>query len=102
MELCGAVRNCDIAVEVLEAAGAPVNRALQDALEEAKIARARATSRSGFKHLDSSWRSWLHAKNRQESERQTRAPPGCRPLEREYLKAGCERRTPGDKSGKAA
>jgi CHAD domain-containing protein len=87
MNLCGEVRNCDIAVEVLAEAGAPVNHALEKRLNQR---RARA-GRELAKLLDQRyvrsqirrWRGWLKAQPG--DERSVQALP--RPA-REFFTAG--------------
>ena len=87
MELCGAVRNCDIAVEVLEAAGAPADRKLKTHLRKQRTL-AQSDLQDRLQHLDSGWRSWLRAHSGERRSVQTRARQVIRPIEREYLKAG--------------
>lgn len=85
MDLCGAVRNCDIAMEVLKAAEAPVDRAL---LARLKRRRARA-GRDLAKFLNDGtlrapmrrWRGWLKTY-------QGESPRAPVLLSREFLRAG--------------
>jgi CHAD domain-containing protein len=87
MDLCGAVRNCDIAVEVLEAAGVPADLALDKRLRQR---RARA-GRELAKLLDDwrvhahmrRWRGWLKAQ-----ATEARPPQALPRLSREFLRSG--------------
>lgn len=87
MGLCGAVRNCDIAIQVLEEAGAPAKGALK-----AHLRKQRLHSQNGLKERlqdwDFDWRSWLHARSGKNRSVRTRVRQILRPLEREYVKAG--------------
>jgi len=86
MELCGAVRNCDIAVEVLEAAGAPASRALKAHLTKLR-AQSEAELAERLKDWDFRWKSWLQAKSGKNQMPETRARQVLRKLEREYRRA---------------
>lgn len=86
MELCGAMRNCDIAVEVLEAAGAPANRALKAHLRKLRM-NAQSELVERLKDWDLRWQSWLHAKEGKNQKIETRARRVLRTLEREYRQA---------------
>jgi len=87
MDLCGAARNCDIAPEVLKAAGVPANHALKKRLKQRRARAGRNLAKLLHRwHVHSHmrrWRGWL------------KAPPGdARPavplsrLSREFLDAG--------------
>jgi phosphohistidine phosphatase len=67
MDLCGAARNCDIAAEVLAAAGVPIDPALEKHLQQRRARAGRelaklltkGATRGGMRH----WRKWLTAKS---------------------------------------
>jgi CHAD domain-containing protein len=86
MELCGAVRNCDIAVEVLAAAGAPANRVLKAHLRKLRT-QGESELAEGLKEWDFRWRAWLHTKPSKNQKIETRARQVLRTLEREYRRA---------------
>lgn len=86
MELCGAVRNCDIAAEVLEAAGAPAGRALKTHLRKLR-AHCEGELAERLKASDFRWQSWLHAKPGKNQTPEIRARQVLRKLEREYRRA---------------
>lgn len=85
MDLCGAVRNCDIAGEVLKAAQAPVDRTLRARLKRRRRLAGRDLARSlqdgtlrvHMRH----WSGWLKT-----YEGETPRPPF--PLSREFVRAG--------------
>jgi CHAD domain-containing protein len=86
MELCAVVRNCDVAIEVLEAAGVPANRALKTHLR-----KLRSTGENDLKvrlqDWNFRWRSWLHANQEKNRSIQAQARGVLGPLQREYVKA---------------
>jgi CHAD domain-containing protein len=67
MDLCGAARNCDIAVEVLAAAGVPADAALAKRLKQrrARAGRelAKLLSEWDIRASVRRWRAWLSAKS---------------------------------------
>jgi CHAD domain-containing protein len=86
MHRCGDVRNCDIALDVLEAAGVPADKSVEHRLHRLRSRAARALVKrltAGPTHKDlRQWRTWVQ---------QTRAvrPLGLiEKLERDFLKAG--------------
>jgi CHAD domain-containing protein len=89
MDLCGTARNCDIALQVLEAAGVPADKTLRRRLHHLRSRAERdlverlseGDSRADIRR----WRSWLHPKARVS----TKPPSGLLPkLAREFSKAG--------------
>jgi CHAD domain-containing protein len=92
MDLCGAVRNCDIAIEILEAAGVPAagdlqgclqkrrSRAESDLSERLEIWKSQATMRP--------WRGWLRVPAGKDQSIPSRARQTLRPLAQKYLKVG--------------
>jgi CHAD domain-containing protein len=86
MELCGVVRNCDIAIEVLEAAGAPASRALKTHLRKLRSA-GESEVKERLQDWNFHWRSWLHAKEGKSRSIEAQAHAVVRPLQREYVKA---------------
>ena len=91
MDLCGAVRNCDIAIEILEAAGAPAAGNLKDYLEKRR-ARAETDLSEQLAHWSPRalrpWRGWLRVSNAKDQSVQARARQILRPLTEKYLKVG--------------
>lgn len=89
MALCGAARNCDIALEVLAAAGVPADLPLERRLKQRRARTGRALAklltegdaRAGMRR----WRAWLTAK----PGRQTASVPQVLPaLSRKFMAAG--------------
>ena len=89
MDLCGAVRNCDIAVDALKEAGVSPEPGLKRRLKRRRDRTARELAdlledfgaRSNLRH----WRKWLKAKA------DDHAPaPALPPLEREFRRSGAE------------
>ena len=87
MELCGVARNCDIALEVLEAAGVPADKPLQRQLRRVRsraerdlvMRLAEKDARADLRR----WRTWLR------SPAAAVAPSNVLPkLAREFLKTG--------------
>lgn len=66
MDLCGAARDCDVALDVLEASGAPAEPALKSRLKRRRVRAERQLAkllqdgelRASMRH----WRGWLKAK----------------------------------------
>ena len=86
MELCGAARNCDVAMEVLEAAGMPAHHKIKTALAKRRKQATRNLAREledfdesvNFRH----WRHWL-------TPRESGAAPAASPeLSREFFRSG--------------
>jgi CHAD domain-containing protein len=88
MDLCGEARNCDVAVEVLEAAGVPAARSLKRELTKR---RAKATRDLAHELKDwhirahmRRWREWLTVKAGEDPA----AKPSIPELSGEFLKSG--------------
>lgn len=95
MDLCGAARNCDIAVEVLSEAGVPADLALEKQLDQRRASAGRELAkllrkggaRAGMRH----WREWLTAKSGHETVTVADALPSLshkRKGRGEHLQAG--------------
>lgn len=86
MELCGAARNCDVALEVLESAGVPADRDLR---RDLKTRRVRATRRLAATLAD--WRIRSHVR-REWLTAKTKEGPASKPASSEispdFLKSG--------------
>ena len=88
MDLCGEARNCDVAVEVLEAAGVPPARSLKLELTKRRAKATRDLAQElkdwGTRAHMGRWREWLTAKAGE--------GPGAKPsipeLSGEFLKSG--------------
>jgi len=87
MELCGAVRNCDIAIQVLEEAGAPAKGPLKAHLRKLRLHGENAL-KERLQDWDFHWRSWVRPQAGKHRTVNTRVRQVLRPLEREYAKAG--------------
>jgi CHAD domain-containing protein len=100
MDLCAAVRNCDIAVEVLEAAGVPAAGDLKAYLRKRRLQAESGLSEQleGWKAQETlrPWRGWLRLPAGKDRSLPARARQVLRPLKQEYSKAGsraAQRRT---------
>jgi CHAD domain-containing protein len=101
MDLCGAVRNCDIAIEILAAAGVPAAQDLQDCLEKRRsraendlseqleIWKSEATMRP--------WRGWLRIPTGKAAGIESRARQILRPLRQTYFEVGSRAAQPETK-----
>lgn len=99
MDLCGAARNCDIGIEILDTAGEPASgdldtylrkrrsHAEQDLSDQLTRWESRATTRP--------WRDWLAAPAGKRQSLASRARRTLRPLAREYRKVGSLAARPG-------
>jgi CHAD domain-containing protein len=88
MDLCGAVRNCDIAFEVLEAAGAPAQPALRSRLKRRRVRASRQLAKllkdGDLRAHMRRWRGWLTIS----SGEQAKVPPMPSLDSREFLRSG--------------
>ncbi len=87
MDLCGAARDCDVALAVLESAGVPADHALQGALNKHRVRATRNLAKeledwNEDAHLRR-WQDWLTAKDVGKA-----SPPEAPDLSREFRKAG--------------
>jgi CHAD domain-containing protein len=87
MELCGAVRNCDIAIQVLEEAGAPAKASLKTHLRKLRLHGENAL-KERLQDWDFHWRGWVRPRSGKNRAVNTRVRQVLGPLEREYAKAG--------------
>jgi CHAD domain-containing protein len=103
MDLCGSVRNCDIAPKVFAAAGTPADTALEKVLkqrrahEDQKLAKLLKEwdSHSGMRH----WPAWLKAKVKAEPKANDAMPAVPPKLMREFKRLGAIAAKPGASSG---
>ncbi len=87
MELCGTVRNCDIAIQVLEEAGAPASGVLKAHLRKQRK-HGESNLKDRLQDWDFHWRGWLEVQSGKNRSVKTRVSQVLRPLEREYANAG--------------
>ncbi len=93
MDRCAAVRNCDIAVEVLDAAGVPAWRGISRTYLRKRRSQTEtdlSEQLEGWKAPGAlrPWRGWLRVPAGKDKSIQGRARQILRPLEQEYSKAG--------------
>jgi CHAD domain-containing protein len=92
MEFCGTIRNCDIALEVLKAAGAEAPAHLKRRLDERRSDAMRDlgdfVDRSGGEKTTKQWSGWLRAKPGPEQTIACSARRVLRPMTKDFLDAG--------------
>jgi len=94
MDACGAVRNCDIAVEVLQASGAQISGSLERRLKKMRSEKERdlmeVLENTSTAKKTKNWEDWLKA---QTGPNQTIASTARRvlaPLTKQFLDAGIQ------------
>ncbi len=98
MDLCGAVRNYDVAIEILAAAGAPAAGSLKRSLLKRR-ARAESDLSERLERWKSQrtmrfWSDWLKAQGGKGQGIPSRARQILRPLAEEYFKVGTQAAQP--------
>jgi CHAD domain-containing protein len=98
MDLCGAVRNCDIAMEILEAAKVPaaanLKRSLLKRRSRAESDLSEELARWKAKTIVRPWQGWLRAEAVKGQSAEARARQILRPLTRQYRKVGSQAAQP--------
>jgi triphosphatase len=99
MDLCGAARNCDVAMEILESAAVPASSDLKTYLRKrrshAERNLAEQLARSKSRATMRPWPGWLRVPSGKNQGVQPRARQILRPLLRQYGKAGSLAANPG-------
>ncbi|HWB85272.1 MAG TPA: CHAD domain-containing protein [Bryobacteraceae bacterium] len=92
MQLCGAVRNCDIAMDVLKAAGVPASPRMKRELKEERSQAARRLSKRLAKVNSHGgtrqWRTWLRAEMKNDETVEANARAVLLPMTRRFFEAG--------------